>query len=378
MADMLPTVWECSPHTQAKHRILRGYLDAWFPILSRYPKAKRVLYVDGFAGPGVYEGGEPGSPLIALDSAVNSPHQFPRPVRMVFIEARRDRFEHLRNTLAQRSEEDRICERNRNVEVRDPHHGSCEDVLGSALDGYDEKKLGFGPALVFLDQFGYSDVSLELIGRIMAHETCEVFSYLDVTGIRRFCSDRSKHPAITRAFGTERWMDIAFGGTKQDFIPALAALYKSQLKQQANAGYVWQFSMHGEHGEALYWLSFCTNHIRGLEVMKEAMRRVDDSGGRFQFSDANNVDQMLLFSQYSDDWLEDHLARLFSTRTVTVGDIQRHVLENTPGIRFKKVLARLEKDGRIDVPSPPPKRRRGNFPEQEMLIRFAPHQATIG
>ena len=38
------------------------------PILSRgsFPE---ILYIDGFAGPGEYEGGEPGSPIIALETA---------------------------------------------------------------------------------------------------------------------------------------------------------------------------------------------------------------------------------------------------------------------------------------------------------------------
>lgn len=380
MADTLPTIWACEPHTRAKHRILRGYLDAWFPILSKYPKAERVLYVDGFAGPGVYEGGELGSPLIALESALSSRHEFPNLVRMVFVEADKKRFEHLRNTLASRSQEQKEREKARNIQVVEPYHGTCESVLNSVLDTYERAGRGFGPALVFLDQFGYSDVPLDLIGRIMRHDRCEVFSYLEVKGIRRFCSDPNKHPAITRAFGTERWKDIAFNdlAPKQDFIPALASLYKHQLKAQANAAFVWQFSMHGEHGEALYWLSFCTNHIRGLEEMKKSMVRVDDSGGRFQFSDANCADQMILFSQYNDQWLEDHLARHFSVQTVSVADVQRHVLENTPGIKYKHALQRLEKGGRLEVVTPGPRRRAGSFPDAEMRLRFAAYQASLG
>ena len=68
MASTKDTVWELEPHTRAKHEILKRYLQAWVPILSlgRFPK---VLYVDGFAGPGIYSGGEPGSPIIALRAA---------------------------------------------------------------------------------------------------------------------------------------------------------------------------------------------------------------------------------------------------------------------------------------------------------------------
>lgn len=60
------TVWKLEPHTAAKHEILRGYLGAWFPIMSSWQG--RVIYLDGFAGPGIYEDGEPGSPIIALET----------------------------------------------------------------------------------------------------------------------------------------------------------------------------------------------------------------------------------------------------------------------------------------------------------------------
>jgi len=55
------TVWELKPHTQAKHKILKSYLFAWIPILAS--KNDRIVYIDGFAGPGEYEGGEPDTPM---------------------------------------------------------------------------------------------------------------------------------------------------------------------------------------------------------------------------------------------------------------------------------------------------------------------------
>lgn len=60
-------VWKLEPHTKAKHEILRRYLGGWFPILGKYNK--RIVYIDGFCGPGKYENGEDGSPIIALQIA---------------------------------------------------------------------------------------------------------------------------------------------------------------------------------------------------------------------------------------------------------------------------------------------------------------------
>ncbi|MYH72240.1 MAG: three-Cys-motif partner protein TcmP, partial [Acidimicrobiia bacterium] len=58
------TVWSIEPHTAAKHELLKHYLNAWFPILAS--RERRIMFLDGFAGPGIYSDGSPGSPVIAL------------------------------------------------------------------------------------------------------------------------------------------------------------------------------------------------------------------------------------------------------------------------------------------------------------------------
>src|SRR5437870_263200 len=95
------TVWPIEPHTLAKHRILRRYLDAWLPIMARWNP--RIVIIDGFAGPGRYLGGEEGSPLIALRALLEHPHMQTRAgleVRFWFIEERVDRATALEQELA--------------------------------------------------------------------------------------------------------------------------------------------------------------------------------------------------------------------------------------------------------------------------------------
>jgi hypothetical protein len=61
-------LWQLEAHTEAKHRLDKRYLDAWWPIFLQQRWVKRVTYVDAFAGPGEYSGGEEGSPVFALAS----------------------------------------------------------------------------------------------------------------------------------------------------------------------------------------------------------------------------------------------------------------------------------------------------------------------
>jgi len=204
MADTLATTWHADPHTLAKHAILQRYLQAWFPILSRqalvlarqYGNApsREILFIDGFAGPGEYTNGKEGSPLIALKAALNHDTSFPDPVRMLFIEEREDRFEHLQKVLAPHLELVRKCS---NIRAVDPVPGDCDSVLNALLDECERKRIAFGPALAFLDQFGYGAVSMALISRILKFGQCEVFTYLDYKDMNRWITDPSKAVAFT-------------------------------------------------------------------------------------------------------------------------------------------------------------------------------------
>jgi hypothetical protein len=70
MSTINSVYWEIEPHTEVKHTILKEYLNAWLPILTNHQIRTRkndIIYIDGFAGPGKYQDGTKGSPIIAID-----------------------------------------------------------------------------------------------------------------------------------------------------------------------------------------------------------------------------------------------------------------------------------------------------------------------
>ena len=104
MSDQLDTIWDAEPHTLAKHKILTSYLQAWAPIFSRYLASvgntgKRLLFVDGFAGPGIYANGYDGSPILSLNAILDHTEELPVPLRFVFIEEDQSRYEVLKKTI---------------------------------------------------------------------------------------------------------------------------------------------------------------------------------------------------------------------------------------------------------------------------------------
>ena len=375
MADNLPTVWQAEPHTLAKHEILKGYLKAWFPILSRQsrkvsPGSREILFIDGFAGPGEYEGSQPGSPIIALKAALEHSVDFPIPVRFMFIERYKDRCEHLEQVLCKYSKE---INRSANVFVDPPRQGECNQVLAEVLDECERRGVRFGPAFAFLDQFGYSAVSMELIKRILAYPQCEVFSYLDFRAMNRFISHPAKASSFSRTYGGDDWQEaIPLAESQQRKV--LLDKYQEALHDRAKAKYVYSFEMLNKHNRLLNWLTFCTNSLRGLEEMKKAMWKVDGTGG-CRFSDKDNPQQMrLLKDSYDDAWLAETLAANLADKTMTVQEIHQYVLTNTPCYKFKAALKKLELGKRsLKIVQAPQGRRRGEFAQvEQIVVRFGP------
>ena len=100
MAAPKKTVWKLEPHTRAKHEILRRYLQAWMVILSQ-GKFPEILYIDGFSGPGEYEEGEVGSPIIALETAIGYEPPLTAKINFLFVEKDPARATHLRSRVSQ-------------------------------------------------------------------------------------------------------------------------------------------------------------------------------------------------------------------------------------------------------------------------------------
>jgi len=232
---------------------------------------------------------------------------------------------------------------------------------------HETKKTSFGPALAFLDQFGYGDISMKLISRILRFGQCEVFSYLEYKNMNRWIADPTKAPAFTRAYGGEEWRG-ALNLPERDRRTFLLEQYKAALKNPArgNAKYVVSFSMFDKNGLPLYWLFFCTNHIRGLEEMKRAMWAVDKTGD-FRFSDKDNPDQLPMFEQAFDDaWLSGELSSRHGGKSRTAAEVKEYVLTETPCCLFKTALASMENDGSIIITKQPAGRRRGTFPDDDL------------
>lgn len=352
---MLQVPWSADPHTKIKHAVYRQYLSKWMPIMMQ-GWGGNITYAEGFAGPGVYLDGSPGSPVIALrslldDSALRTSG---RRIRLLFVD---------REPRCTRMLQDQLTVAATPVPVSDlPKYGIDVDIMTGNCDPCLEELLtrrqAWGrPMLVVLDTWGAS-VPLDLIRRVAANGHSEVIVTIQPQYFARF-AESSDIAHGDKVFGGTDWRAVAAQppGSKARW---LLQHYRETVRT-VGFSHVLDFELVDRRGQALY-LVFGTTHEKGLRKMKEAMWEVDDVTG-VGYRDPRDPDQETLNIEFEPQTaplrrlLVDYMLAL-PKRQAAVHQLRHFALFQTvykesqvkPVVEEmigRKILLRLSGDGRL-------------------------------
>jgi three-Cys-motif partner protein len=163
-----------------KHGILSRYPTVFATMAGSTSAGGRVVYLDGYAGPGQYEPeegepqGAPGSPLLAIRTA-KTVQQWKRDMHCIFVERKKAYARNLHELLGREAEE------GLNYEVL---QGDVEQHIDHVLSQAHES-----PLFAFLDPFGtampYDDFRHKLLERDRGRPT-EVLLNFSVQSVSRF------------------------------------------------------------------------------------------------------------------------------------------------------------------------------------------------
>ncbi|MFD0362725.1 three-Cys-motif partner protein TcmP [Nocardia sp. GCM10030253] len=281
-----PVPWPIEPHTITKHALYRQYFSKWFPIMAK-GWGGNVTYAEGFSGPGVYTNGEPGSPVIALETLIADEQNRTRynKMRLLFVDHDERCVTLLPKQLELASQPVQLTNLARYGIDLDIRKGSCVPTLEQLLTEYN----AWGrPMLVVLDTWG-GGVPLDLVRRIATNPHSEVLITIQPQYFARFAEVNSIEHG-----------DEVFGGTTWRKVSELSSSQKARwviehyrdVIRETGFGYVLDFELIDNRGQALY-LVFGTDHQRGLQKMKEAMWEVDDVAG-IGYRDPRDPDQQTL------------------------------------------------------------------------------------
>lgn len=184
-------------HSEIKLRILDKFAVPWAAKLgykAGLRGGRKLWYVDGFAGPGRYEDGSEGSPIIGASHALELVKQSrPYALGCVNVESNRRRFDSLERETASFSSQ--------GVEIHNLH---CDfsDCVPRILEiiGRDD------PCFVFIDPFGIKPLAYPALKDLVARPgEVDLMLVFQSRAVSRLVTGHPEY--VTGAVGADDWLD---------------------------------------------------------------------------------------------------------------------------------------------------------------------------
>lgn len=250
-----------------KHAVLKRYLHPFAMKVGTYSQGNKVAFVDGYAGEGRYENGDPGSPLLVAGIAkALEPRRY---LDLIFVEQDLDTFTKLEVALAEAGAERArvLC-------------GATESYMPSVL-----RQTANMPAFYFLDPFG--TIPISLVEQIFAARPAgprapatEVLINFNAGAIRRIAghltSEKGNANTLARmdeSCGGSWWREAWLSNLpdKDAAEQAVVAGYASALAKRAKSG-VWSTDVRNRpYLKPVYHLVFLTRHQDGMLLFGESL-----------------------------------------------------------------------------------------------------------
>ncbi len=330
-------------HSEAKVKLLGEYVKRYLNIISNDGYTDTIHIHDLYCGPGIYDNGGHGSPLVTLKHVKQTYYTLidKKPLKKPKINCH---FNDLDSTKIQTLE--------RSIKDKSLHYPVFGELKLSSNDYRDiivdlkERFTKFKneKAFVFIDPYGYKELVAndikELLGK---HKKSEILIWLPIQFMYRFADEGT--PPVLKNFMSELGIENEAKTTHNvwDFIYLLNKGFQDFLGPDF---FIDHFSLKKEEN-TVFCLFFFTSHIKGFEKMLESKWEIDTEEGRGWEYNGNAPS---LFYDQRTNRLEVFLKDFLKNSQKYNSDIYEFVLRK--GYLTKhatEVLTSLQKNGQLDV-----------------------------
>lgn len=326
-------------HSEAKIKLLSGYLGAYLEIISRDKYTTKIFLADVFCGPGSYENGKIGSPVV-IARKLAALHAGNASAPETFLLANDKKSANISSVESLVRPLDLKHEKLTIQTTQEDAAAILKNLSMQSL-GEDEKRF------LFVDPFGYKDLAISDILDLLKGGKTELLLFQPCSFMHRFSEKAT--PGALEAFLKE----LSAGNPWPSGLSTYEYVYhtKELLQQRVgNSFFVDSFTIKKD-SRNIYCLFFFSPHIRGFEKMLESKWKMDGlAGTNWHFDDASAGG---LFAENNPitGKLEKGLLEFLD---VTVGRANYELYEQTLRLGFlpkhaNELLTSLEKRGLIRV-----------------------------
>lgn len=327
-------------HSEAKVKLFGDYIQKYLNIICNDGYTKAIHIFDLFCGPGIYENGGEGSPLIALKKVKQTFYQFidKREVKLpkihcYFNDIDKEKIKTLDNHI-------------RENKLHHSNFGSLNLITKDYLEIVDTlpnkfKKFKDNKAFVFIDPFGYKKIKAEhILNMLNCNNNSEVLLWLPIQFMYRF--SKSGTPAVLENFNKQLEINKEQLNNEWEYVHALKEGFQKFI---GNDYFVDNFTLKKEEN-TVFCLFFFSSHIRGYEKMLETKWDIDNEQGDGWKYDC---DQLTLFSYSKTNRLEELLLE-YLKQFRTNGEIYEFTLrKGFLPTHSTQILKKLQDDYRLDL-----------------------------
>lgn len=363
--------------SRVKAAIVSKYFDAWAKVMK--PRAREygngnIAYIDLFAGPGRYATGDPSTPVLILQKAIDDP-DLRVMLHTIFNDKDPQLIAALETTIRGIPGIEQL--KHRPLVVGLEVDTEVAKVFGST---------GTIPTLFFFDPWGYKGLSRELIDSALRGWGCDCIFFFNYNRINPGLSNPMVQEHMAALFGAEEahvLRDKVEGLAPSDreacIIEALC-----QMLMQNRTRFVLPFCFKNDTGSRTsHHLIFVSKNVLGYTIMKDIMWRESSSHNQgvatFQYCPADQRCPTLFELLRPLDDLEGMLLQKFADKTLRMKQVfdQHHVGLPFVSPNYKEVLKQLEAKGTIRCEPSGSARKEGTFGDK-VLVTFPPRGGSLG
>lgn|SRR6185312_10849932 len=330
------------PHSEIKVELLKNYLEAYLYIITKSGFFQDIYIYDLFCGEGIYENDGKGSPIVILEAikkvydANKQSGIIPGKFNCLFNDINEKKIEKLSKEISQRK-------------LHYPEIGQLDfsnidyqellPIIAAKINSFTKQK-----AFIFIDPYGYKDISISDIKSLLRTNKSEVLLFLPTQFMFRFESKGTPVcliDFIKELMPENKW---PLSSTGIVFIENLTEAFRQSLGDDY---FVDSFIITREINQ-FFCLFFFTSHIYGFDRMLHEKWKIDEEQGRGWKYESENS----LFShvEKKPDTIkfERNLHELLKNHEVTNGELYQFTLRNGHlPTHANEILTKLQKEGKL-------------------------------